>query len=58
MIAPIAVEMIVAGIVIFSELKKLRWMPSQVPPTQNVLQAFAQCASEKLRGKADQAVAG
>ena len=32
--APSSVEMIVAGMVMSSELKKLRWMPSQVPATQ------------------------
>ncbi len=32
--APRSVEMTVAGIVIQSELKKLRFMPSQVPLTQ------------------------
>ncbi len=32
--APRTVEMIVAGTVIHSELKKLRFMPSQVPLTQ------------------------
>ena len=51
MIGPRGVEMIVAGMVIFSELKKLRWMPSQVPPTQNA-PCLGQALKEKLCGKA------
>ncbi len=42
LIEPIAVEMIVAGTTMETELKKKGFIPSQVPPTQNLSQACDQ----------------
>src|SRR5580658_266203 len=47
---PMAVEMMVAGTTIATELKKKGSIPSQVPPTQNLFQAIDQYSSEKLCG--------
>jgi hypothetical protein len=50
LIEPSAVEMIVAGTTMATELKKKGSIPAQVPPTQNLLQASDHASSEKLRG--------
>ncbi len=50
--APIAVEMIVAGITSLTELMKYGLMPWQLPPTQPVLQTLPQALRSKLRGNA------
>ena len=50
--------MIVAGIVIQSELQKLRRMPSQVPPMQKLAQASRQASKPEAAREGDQAVLG
>src|ERR1700719_5250541 len=48
---PMAVEMMVAGTTMATELKKKGSIPEQVPPTQNLSQADDQYSSEKLCGR-------